>query len=367
MKNNDSALVSIIIPAYNAEKFIAKTLDSVKKQTYQNTEIIVIDDGSKDQTVTIVEQFIQQDKRIKLWRQKNLGVAAARNKGIEIAQGEFIAPLDADDLWYPQNLEKQVQLIQKQNSEVALVYCWSLHIDENDFLTGKFNASDIESNIYLSLVCRNFLGNASCCLMRRSVVEEIGGYSLEFKKLDAQGCEDWDLYLKIAAHYQFRVVRDFLIGYRQLKGSMSRNYKTMERSHLLLLDKVSHSYPELPEFLYRFSKSNLSIYLARQSYLFNDYRMTLYFLQQAIKAEFFLTAIRPGLYLLTIFSCWKIVNQKSEVEISQFHNFTSKNKDYTLLITNSRPKIDLKMKIKLGMRLFISNIFHQFIFLLSYL
>ena len=369
MKNNDSALVSVIIPAYNAEKFIAKTLDSVRKQTYQNIEIIVIDDGSIDQSIAIVKQFIQEDKRIKLWRQKNLGVAAARNKGIEIAQGEFIAPLDADDLWYPQNLEKQVRLIQKQDSEVALVYCWSLHIDENDFLTGKFNASDIEGNIYHTLVCSNFLGNASCCLMRREVIQEVGGYSLEFKQLNTQGCEDWDLYLKIAAHYQFRVVRNFLVGYRQLKSSMSRDYKTMERSHLLLLDNIRNSYPQLPEFLYRFSLTNLYIYFADQNHFLNcyhflgDYKKTLFWIKQAIKTQFLLTLFHPGLYLLAIYSYWKILSEQSSSKKAQLVQHRDNNQ--ILSSTDDQKKITLKMRRRLVISLFISNILHRFIVLMS--
>ncbi len=99
-------LVSVIIPAYNAENFIAKTLASVVAQTYRRLEILVVDDGSSDRTQSIVQTMAQQDPRIKLFKQANAGVAAARNAGIDKAKGEYIAPIDADDLWHPETLEK---------------------------------------------------------------------------------------------------------------------------------------------------------------------------------------------------------------------------------------------------------------------
>ncbi len=361
MKKQNCPLVSVIIPAYNMEKLIGKTLKSVIKQTYQNIEIIVIDDGSKDRTTTVVKQLIEQDNRIKLLQQKNLGVAVARNRGIEIAKGEFIAPIDADDLWYPENLERQVQCIKEANLDVGLVYSWSLDIDENDFPTGGFKVSEIEGNVYPTLVCNNFLGNASCCLMRRNVVEKIGGYSLEFKKQNAQGCEDWDLYLKIAANYQFKVVRDFLVGYRQLKDSMSGNYETMTKSHVLLLNHVRNTSPNLPEFLYGFSKSNLYLYFAHQSYLYRDYQTTLSWIKQAIKAESFFISIRPKLYYLIIFSYWKIFKAKLEAKKTCLNSNNILGNHNDLLTVYAPKKMDKISIIKLKLTLLMSNIFKQFI------
>jgi glycosyltransferase involved in cell wall biosynthesis len=101
--NLNQPLVSVIIPAYNAENFIAKTLESVLSQTYQNIEVLVVDDGSTDTTAEIVKSFVQKDSRVSLLQQSNAGVAAARNLAIEKSKGEYIAPIDADDIWYPQN------------------------------------------------------------------------------------------------------------------------------------------------------------------------------------------------------------------------------------------------------------------------
>lgn len=104
----DAPLVSVIIPAYNADNFIAQTLESVLSQTYQNIEILVVDDGSTDTTPEIVKDFATKDSRVNLLQQSNAGVAVARNLAYLHSKGEYIAPIDADDIWYPQNLENKL-------------------------------------------------------------------------------------------------------------------------------------------------------------------------------------------------------------------------------------------------------------------
>jgi glycosyltransferase involved in cell wall biosynthesis len=122
-------LISVIIPAYNAERFLRATLASVQAQSYRNVEIVVVDDGSTDATAKIAEEAAQADHRICIIHQPNLGVAAARNQGLAEAKGEFIAPLDADDVWHPLNLALQVEALNKANPDVAVSYAWFLTID----------------------------------------------------------------------------------------------------------------------------------------------------------------------------------------------------------------------------------------------
>ncbi|HSA05956.1 MAG TPA: glycosyltransferase [Candidatus Gastranaerophilales bacterium] len=112
-------MISIIIPAYNAENYIKNAINSVLNQTYQNFEIIIINDGSTDNTENVIKQF--DDTRIKYFYQENQGVSSARNKGIELSQGEYIAFLDADDLWLPEKLQLQLDFL-KKNPEISLVY-----------------------------------------------------------------------------------------------------------------------------------------------------------------------------------------------------------------------------------------------------
>ncbi len=109
-------LVSIITPCYNGEKYINETIESVLKQTYPNFEMIIVDDGSKDNSVKIINRYQEKDERIKLLRQKNAGSAAARNNGIRHANGRYIALLDADDVWLANFLEEQIDFMREKNT-----------------------------------------------------------------------------------------------------------------------------------------------------------------------------------------------------------------------------------------------------------
>ncbi|MGB3294833.1 MAG: glycosyltransferase family 2 protein, partial [Phormidesmis sp.] len=113
-------LVSVIVPTYNAEAFIAKTLASVLAQTYRHLEVLVVDDGSSDRTPSIVKAMAEQYPRITLLQQPNGGVAIARNAGIKKAQGEFIAPIDADDLWHPEMIEKLYVPFSQGNAQLGV-------------------------------------------------------------------------------------------------------------------------------------------------------------------------------------------------------------------------------------------------------
>lgn len=122
-------LVSIITPCYNGAKYIKETIDSVLAQTYPDWEMYIIDDGSKDDSASIVEEYEKKDDRIHLLRQKNAGSAAARNNGIRHAKGQYIALLDADDLWKPEFLKTQTAFIKEHDT--ACVFCSYNRIDEN--------------------------------------------------------------------------------------------------------------------------------------------------------------------------------------------------------------------------------------------
>ncbi|WP_341528426.1 glycosyltransferase family 2 protein [Nostoc sp. UHCC 0302] len=288
----EAPLISVIVPAYNAEKFIEKTLNSILSQTYKNIEVIVVDDGSQDRTYTVVKSFAQQDSRVILLKQTNAGVAAARNLAIEKSRGEYIAPIDADDIWYPRKIEKQVQCILEADLSVGLVYAWSLSIDEDDIIFGTpdpeyhrdFNS--VEGTVYPLLAYTNFIGNASVPLIRRSCFEKVGGYNCKLKSNNAQGCEDWEISLRIAEHYKFRVVQEFLIGYRQVRGSMSHNYQSMERSYNLVMTDFRQRHPEIPTCIYDWSASNFCFYLLAASQSCGDYQNTLILIYKGIKLDF---------------------------------------------------------------------------------
>ncbi|MGL6284411.1 MAG: glycosyltransferase family 2 protein, partial [Microcoleaceae cyanobacterium] len=296
---NNLPLVSVIIPAYNAENFIARTLESVISQTYQNIEVLVINDGSQDQTVNIIESFAQKDSRIILLEQTNSGVAIARNLGITQAKGELIAPIDADDIWYAENLEKQVNCMIKADQSVGLVYAWSVDINENDQLTGGFHVAEYEGKVYLPLLYHNFIGNGSAVLIKKSCLEKIGGYNYEqLKDENSHGSEDWELYLRIAEYYEFAVVPEFLIGYR--KSSLSTSYKdqSMDKFYQLVMQMSRQKYPEIPEKIYRWSGSNFYLYLAYQSVHAKKYVESLLWLKKSFSLDWQMLLLRHDVYIL---------------------------------------------------------------------
>ena len=303
---NVKPLVSVIIPAYNAENFIAETLHSVTSQTYKNIEVLVVDDGSKDNTPQIVHSLAQKDSRITLLQQKNAGVAAARNLGIQKSQGEYIAPMDADDIWYLKKLEKQVQCLLNSDNSVGLIYCWSVNINEKSeisHLKGKTycNTCSVEGKVYLPLLYLNFIGNGSVPLIRRSCFEKVGDYNCQLREQNAQGCIDWDLYLRIAQSYEFKLVPDILVGYRQVMNSLSHNCSNMERSYELVMAEVKSKFPQLPKKIYSWSRGYFYSYLVGQSCSVNDPIATLFYLYKGIVFDWALM-LRPGLYYLFL-SC----------------------------------------------------------------
>jgi len=345
-------LVSVIIPAYNAEAFLERTLQSVLTQSHTQIEVVVIDDGSKDRTPDIVRAIAQHDSRLRLLQQPNIGVAAARNTGIRATQGEFIAPIDADDVWYPNTLEKLLTRFQKGSPDVGVVYTWSWDIDECDHLIGGFHAARVEGNVYKTLICHNFLGNASCTLIRRACLEQVGGYDPRFKAQNAQGCEDWDLYLRLAERCQFAVVPQFLVGYRKLTMSMSGDFEQMARSQHFMLHAIQENHPEFPAFLYRISRSSFYLYFAHQCDHQSDSSAALFWLREAVKADAFVSLGRLSIYLLAIKHSFKrpLACSKSAACLASIPSRPSKIIPLNVLNTFS---IQLKV--------FVGSLLHQFL------
>lgn len=306
--NSSYPLISVIIPAYNAERYIAETLDSVLSQTYKNIEVLVVDDGSQDRTAAIIRSFSQRDRRVTLLQQANAGVAAARNFAIEKSRGEYIAPLDADDTWHPQKLEKQAQCLLQAEASVGLVYAWSIYIGQESSPTGGFMSFALEGKVHAALVYCNFLGSASVPLIRRTCLERVGYYNCQLKQDNAQGCEDRDLYLRIAEIYEFRVVPEFLIGYRKVAGTMSCNYVTMAKSHHLVLKDVQCRHSTIPARFYRWSTSNFYRYLARQCEQYENHFYTVYWLLASLRIDY-ANFLSRNLFKVLARSLFKLVSQ----------------------------------------------------------
>lgn len=257
----EQPLISVIIPAYNAAATIAGTLASVRAQSHRRWEAIVVDDGSRDATAEMVARIAADDPRIRLVTQTNAGVAAARNRGLAEASGALIAPLDADDLWHPEKLARQLARMEAGGGAAGMVYCWSADIDDADrVIERRLDVERHEGDIYAALVLHNFIGNGSVPLIRRDLLEAAGGWDAGLRARQAQGCEDWKLYLALAEQADVLLEPAFLVGYRQSAGAMSRNVAAMQRSYDLVLAEAKAAHPELPAALFRWSSAAFRIY-----------------------------------------------------------------------------------------------------------
>ena len=232
--------VSVVIPAYNAMTYLPKTLDSVLQQTFTDFEVLIVNDGSTD---SIMAWFTTVgDDRVRLISQANQGLPGARNTGITEAQGEHIAFIDADDLWEPTKLEKQVQCLDAK-PEVGLVYAWTLLIDQHGNSTGTVTAAQVEGHVWEKLLLGDVVGSGSAAMVRRSCFDQVGLFDPDLTSI-----EDCDMWVRIAAHYPFAVIKEVLVSYRQHSTSMSKDYDRMAQNSRL---KIEKKFAQVPfELLY---------------------------------------------------------------------------------------------------------------------
>ncbi|MBE7442729.1 MAG: glycosyltransferase [Flavobacteriales bacterium] len=228
-------LASIIIPCYNAEKFIAETIESVLNQTYSNWELIIIDDGSKDNSSKIITSFLT-DSRIKYYYQENKGVSTARNNGISKVNGVYIAFLDADDVWTPTNLEEKINEL--QSDTIDYVFSNKEHINEDSSSMNIFsNGTDVNLLHHFLLWDRTVIpGPASNLIVKRKCLDS----GLRFDPTFSTAA-DQDFCFNLAAKYTGKLITKPLFKYRILTNSMSRNIATMEKDHIAVYKKAARN------------------------------------------------------------------------------------------------------------------------------
>ena len=244
-------LVSVVVPAWNAEATLAATLRSVAAQTYRNLEIIIVDDGSTDRTAAVAGDFCSADQRARLIRKENGGVAASRNRAISEARGSWIAPIDADDLWHPTKIEKQVAAARAAADEPGFVYCWRRLIDADDRVIVSGSRLQLEGSVFTQLAYLNAVGCGSALLASRQAVLEAGGYDEELRAEQAQGCEDMLLQLKIARKHPIALVPEHLVGWRLHTSNMSSDFEQMARSANLVFRRLAAGHSSVPRRVVR--------------------------------------------------------------------------------------------------------------------
>lgn len=251
-------LISVIIPAFNAEKTIEATIQSVTNQTFTDFELIIVNDGSTDRTLEIVNSI--EDPRIRVLSYPNSGrVSISRNRGFTQAVGEFIAFLDADDLWTPEKLDLQLKALQS-NPQAAVAYSWVDCIDENGKFLRSTRRISINGDVHGELLLGNFLENGSNPLIRKQALIEVGNFDETL--LNA---EDHDLYLRLAANYQFVCVPVPVVLYRISPNSKSCNVVRMEAQSRRVIEKGFERAPAPLKHLKKQSLTNLYVYLTRKA------------------------------------------------------------------------------------------------------
>ena len=255
-------LTSVVIPAYNAEVFLERTLRSALRQTHSNLEVIVVDDGSTDKTRVIAEAAAATDERVRILSVPNGGVAKARNIGIAEANGEFVAFLDADDLWHPTKIELQVTAMSRRsgNYQPAAVYTLSRTIDTKDRVTGSGGRVVLSGYCFARHLYAKPVGNGSSILVRREAAIATGGFDPTWAARGIGGCEDLDFELRIAAKYPITAIGLYLVGYRQYPGNMSSNNRAMALGAISTVARHIESCPELPDWAARGVRAAISEY-----------------------------------------------------------------------------------------------------------
>jgi glycosyltransferase involved in cell wall biosynthesis len=280
----EDPLVSVVIPVYNGQLFVGRTLASALAQTYDPLEIVVVDDGSIDRTSILVEAAAARDNRIRLFRTQKSGVAAARNFGILQARGELIAPLDADDLWHPEKIARLVEVMQASPSEVGLVYCWSIEIDENDLIIPPISSlkgeNTAQGHVTEELARGCFISPGSTPLIKRSCIDAVGGYDAT---LQPPGADDWKLYLALSEICEFAMIPEYLVGYRQVSGSISRNVTAMGQSMENVARWIFERQPNLSEELKRQSIHDIRAFISERAFANSQFGAALYYRGRALK------------------------------------------------------------------------------------
>lgn len=309
--------VSIITPSYNSSKTIEETIQSVIKQTYSNWELIIVDDGSIDNTIEVVKKYLF-DERIKLVSLKeNTGSPAIpRNKGIEIASGEFIAFLDHDDLWKINKLEKQIKF-HIQNKDIKISYTNTHKINDNGIIY-KYRWWGIlidpsykkSGNLLPALYQENFVSMLSV-MVHKDIFDEVG-YFLPLTAFD-----DHELWIRIAEKgHQFGYLKEKLCYYRISSTSLSHQMFKLKQWHKKFVD-ICLNKPSVNEQIRKDNASRFYRYCGLELYRDKQYKLAnLYLIKSISLHKYSFTSIVTFLGLVLSFTKQIITSQKTKASLS---------------------------------------------------
>ena len=239
-------LISVVIPVYNRENLVVRALDSVFLQSYRPLEVIVVDDGSTDETVKTIQNWIDAHLQsnsfmVRLICQDQMGGNAARNRGVEESIGEYIAFLDSDDVWNKKKLEKQLKYF--EDSDVGGVYCGVQHMDlASETITTTYQRNYPVGWILEEILVRDVTAQTSTYILRKEVFQKVGNFDLSL-----QARQDWDMWIRLASKYKIEAVPELLVQYGEHSGPRTasdpmreiRAFEIIRRKYSFLLKSQS--------------------------------------------------------------------------------------------------------------------------------
>ncbi|MBT9311113.1 glycosyltransferase family 2 protein [Leptothoe kymatousa] len=254
-------LVSVVIPAYNAADYLPEVIQAVIDQSYKHWELLVIDDGSKDNTAEVVNDFCQKDSRVRLISKENGGVSVARNLGAQLAKGDLVAFLDSDDLWLKDKLLVHVNHMAK-NPKVGVSFSRVELIESDGQTTNKLTDNIAQEVNPQDLFYSNPTVTTSNLVIRKSVFQDLNGFdeSMQYN-------EDIDLLFRLAIQNDWKLegIDQVLVQYRLHASGLSSTLKKMEDGWVKLMQKARQVAPNLVEQHYSAAQSAQLQYLARQT------------------------------------------------------------------------------------------------------
>ncbi|MBK8809913.1 MAG: glycosyltransferase [Acidobacteria bacterium] len=257
--------VSVIIPNYNYGQYLSEAIQSVLNQTYACDEIIVVDDGSTDNSLEVLRSF---GREVHVIQQPNRGVGEARNAGAARATGQLIAFLDADDYWHPTKIERQVELFEN-DEDLGLVMCGMEEFDSSGRIIGQY------LNGRNGWCAQDFLrfepvvsGPGSTSVIRKSVFDKVGGYDA---RKELHPSEDWELSYRIACEARLGFIPEVLVGYRNHGRNVHLEIPRMERAMLIAFDKIYANGPNTILVLRNTAYAKLYAVLAGSYFHAGDY------------------------------------------------------------------------------------------------
>lgn len=233
-------LVSVIVPAFNAELTLRKTAQSALGGCYTSIELILVDDGSTDFTAALAHEIARSDPRVRIISRPNGGLSAALNSGFAVANGEFIARLDADDVWHPHKLERQVQLALR-DPDLAFVYSWVRYVDGEGRLVRDGPAQSFPRHALCRGYYESLVGGGSSALMKRSAVAEAGGCDESLRSW-----EDLLLQLTICSRHPIGFVPAYLVAYRLRPDSLTADIPQMLDGWRVVRRRIEAQFPQVP-------------------------------------------------------------------------------------------------------------------------